>query len=329
MLDAPFTLSVICPVYNARARAPALLAHVSSLLKAVPQAEVIMVDDRSTDGTWDLLMEGHGRASQELAGRWTLMRQALNGGPSLTRNRAMHAAKGTYLCFLDDDDTFELTALQQLVAEMSTRQADVITLNMQVETDSSPLLVRHPAHPSRSGAAYLRHCLEHAGTFIEAVCAFAFHRQFLLDIGWSFRPHVLHEDCLSTPQALLRARTVWHFKPVVYLYRPRPGSIMTSTTNRLRRANDLLTICEVMQAEHGVCDRPTSRALLGRQFHMIAQAWQTAGANLDDAARQRAVAIKRQLLRHQPAWTLLEWMPPALLRKRYLRRVRTCLQLVR
>jgi glycosyltransferase involved in cell wall biosynthesis len=68
-----------------------------------PDCEVVVVDDGSTDGTWDEL--------QSVAAPFTALRQE-NRGPSAARNAGARIARGTYLAFLDSDDELLAPALE-------------------------------------------------------------------------------------------------------------------------------------------------------------------------------------------------------------------------
>lgn len=89
----PF-FSVIIPVHNRAALVGDTLDSVFA--QTVTDFEVIVVDDGSTDGGYEMLAEKY-------AGRITLLRQA-NKGPGAARNLGARSAKGEYLCFLDSDD---------------------------------------------------------------------------------------------------------------------------------------------------------------------------------------------------------------------------------
>jgi glycosyltransferase involved in cell wall biosynthesis len=96
-------VSAIIPVHDGAAYLPADLDSV--LGQSVPPAEVIVVDDGSTDGTADLLAA--------YAGRITVRRQA-HAGTSAALNHGTRVATGELLAFLDADDlwTREKTAIQ-------------------------------------------------------------------------------------------------------------------------------------------------------------------------------------------------------------------------
>jgi cellulose synthase/poly-beta-1,6-N-acetylglucosamine synthase-like glycosyltransferase len=85
--------SVIIPTFN---RVHLCRAAVESVLRQELQDfELIVVDDGSTDGTSEALIQ--------FGDRLRLLRQE-NQGQSIARNAAIRAAKGDYIAFLDSDD---------------------------------------------------------------------------------------------------------------------------------------------------------------------------------------------------------------------------------
>jgi glycosyltransferase involved in cell wall biosynthesis len=97
-------VSIMMPAYNA---AQYIHEAVTSLLRqSLSDWELIVVDDGSTDQTADIV-------SRLADSRIKLIRQE-NRGEGAARNRALSMAKGEYLGFLDADDTYLPTALEDL-----------------------------------------------------------------------------------------------------------------------------------------------------------------------------------------------------------------------
>lgn len=98
--------SVIIPLYN---KAPYVAKAISSVLaQTFHDYEVIIVDDGSKDDSAEIAersIEGHSNCR--------LMRQT-NAGVSMARNNGVAVSQGDYLCFLDADDWWELTFLEEM-----------------------------------------------------------------------------------------------------------------------------------------------------------------------------------------------------------------------
>ena len=106
------SLSVICPSYN---RAPFLEECIAPVM-AVPDAEFILVDDGSTDGTLELA-----RAIQERYGKDRIVVIPLGGnqGAQVARNRGMEQARGEMILFCDSDDVLVSSGVNELVEALS------------------------------------------------------------------------------------------------------------------------------------------------------------------------------------------------------------------
>lgn len=90
-------ISVIIPTYNRKEMLKKCLKSVLSVNYPKYRYEVIVIDDGSTDGTYEFLMEV-AKEHQNLR----ILRQE-NRGPAAARNLGIRNAKGEILFFTDDD----------------------------------------------------------------------------------------------------------------------------------------------------------------------------------------------------------------------------------
>jgi len=89
--------SIVIPTYNRREDLEKVLDALQRQVAEMPQAvEVVVVDDGSSDGTWQWLQAR--RRRQSLV---TLCQD--NAGPARARNRGVAAARGDLVLFLGDD----------------------------------------------------------------------------------------------------------------------------------------------------------------------------------------------------------------------------------
>jgi glycosyltransferase involved in cell wall biosynthesis len=116
-------VSVIIPVCNAgKYLRPCLLSVAEQSLRDI---EIICVDDGSTDGSLDVLQRFAARDA-----RFRIVQQA-NAGAGAARNRGLGFASGTYLSFLDADDTFEPSMLKDACDCAEANHADIVVFRMQ------------------------------------------------------------------------------------------------------------------------------------------------------------------------------------------------------
>ena len=102
-------VSVVIPCYN---QAHFLSEAIESVLaQSYPHLEIVVVDDGSTDDTF------------EVAGRYAGVRRIRqdNQGPSAARNTGIRESKGNYLVFLDADDRLLPKALEVGVEYLKAR----------------------------------------------------------------------------------------------------------------------------------------------------------------------------------------------------------------
>lgn len=111
-------VSVIMPVYNA---GKYLRQCMDSLQKqTLREFEVICVDDGSTDRSLQIL-----RDYSALDKRIHVFMQA-NQGAAVARNLGIEKAEGEYLLFLDSDDFFEKTLLEETYIAGAEVNADIV-----------------------------------------------------------------------------------------------------------------------------------------------------------------------------------------------------------
>ncbi len=109
-------ISIIIPLYN---KAPYVCRTLSSVLaQTFTDYEVIIIDDGSTDEsiavveTW--LKGNINKNYSPVDGHWRLIFQK-NAGVSAARNFGVSKSKGDYICFLDADDWWAPTFLEEML----------------------------------------------------------------------------------------------------------------------------------------------------------------------------------------------------------------------
>ncbi len=108
--------SIIIPLYN---KAPYIRKALESVLAQTYQAyECIIIDDGSTDDSRTMVENWLGKNDLRCGGRFNLLSQH-NAGVAVARNNAAKEARGEYLCFLDADDWWEPTFLEEMARHIA------------------------------------------------------------------------------------------------------------------------------------------------------------------------------------------------------------------
>jgi teichuronic acid biosynthesis glycosyltransferase TuaG len=110
--------SIITPMYNCN---DYIVETITSVLNQSYQNwELILVDDCSTDGTFEnvkLRYEDHLQVK--------IIQNSVNSGAGYTRNNGLKNATGRYIAFLDSDDIWSNDKLQNQIAFMKVHNAAI------------------------------------------------------------------------------------------------------------------------------------------------------------------------------------------------------------
>jgi glycosyltransferase involved in cell wall biosynthesis len=250
------SVSVVVPVYNGAAFIARAVRSVLS--QTLPDFEVIVVDDCSTDGTPGVV---EAIAAQD--GRVRPLRMPRNGGPSAARNAGIALARGRWIAILDADDWFQPDRLRTLVEAGEHSRADFVADNLLVssEADESVAEMFSAAHPLPellSAEAFVLGNLpdyenpRRSMGFLKPLIRREFLQQHRLRYDESMR---FAEDYKLYLEGLLSGGT-WVTVPTAhYVYAVRDDSL-TAT----HRADDLAKLCAV---DESALRHPLVRATSG------------------------------------------------------------------
>jgi glycosyltransferase involved in cell wall biosynthesis len=224
------TLSM--PVYNVEPYVEKAL--LSALDQTYEQIEYIIVDDKGTDQSMDIVrtvISSHPRGKAV-----KIIEHPVNIGTGATKNTAIDAAQGEYLYFMDSDDEIMPRCIETLYAKMQNENVDFVVGSWQSSFRNGDTLTRTICNqPSIRGEfAIARQFFEKRNGAISVVTWNKLYRiAFLRDNNIRCIPDQLIEDNIFSFQYLLHANACAFVPDVTYIYYDTP----TSNTNRLRKTN--------------------------------------------------------------------------------------------
>jgi len=133
-------VSVVIPAFNAKRFVGAAIDSV--LAQSVSGAEVIVVDDGSSDGT-DALVRAYGP-------RVRYLRQE-NAGVAIARNNGLSESRAEYVAFLDADDAWLPEKLEKQTSALRAHPGKRACYSAFVVADSDLRPLRVHRSPRRSG----------------------------------------------------------------------------------------------------------------------------------------------------------------------------------
>lgn len=210
-------ISVVIPTFN-------VVSYIDELLGSIRSSvgvglEVIVVDDGSTDGTWERVL-----AHQEADHRVRVIRSPGAGGGQ-ARDAGIELARGEYLAFADGDDLVPPRAYAQLLAAARRSQADIVSGNylkfFTTTTWDAGTGYNHAYTCSIDGAPIDQHpqLVRHRAVWNRLI-----RRQHWLDAAFPFPGVPRSNDIVAMVSALLSAERVSVTPMPVYVYRDRPGT---------------------------------------------------------------------------------------------------------
>jgi succinoglycan biosynthesis protein ExoL len=218
-------VSVVIPVFNGEA----FVANAvrSALTQTIPDIEVLVADNGSTDRTWAVLErlaaeDGRVRPLRALSGR----------GADVARNACLDVAVGDWIAPLDADDLMHPERLERLLRFAGERQAKVVADNQRL-VDPQGRLIRLAWHPHELPARLDAADFVMGNLFGRRMASLGYlkpmYRRELIAGGLRYqpRPRVV-EDYILMLAMLLSGATLHLLPEALYDYVQMPNSLSRS-----------------------------------------------------------------------------------------------------
>lgn len=218
------SVSVVVPVRNASRY---LAQAMESLLgQSLADAEIVLVDDGSEDGSGEMC-----RAyAREHSGRVKLVTPASPVGTGRARQLGIAAASGEYVAFADADDIAAPDMLEVLLHAALRHGADMVIASYVVRRRTTSFTVLADERPGM--------LLRHRTDILAPVWNKLFRKEFLLANAITFPASKMFEDGVFVYKALACGPRVALCPGVVYTYIRRDHSV----------SSDIMMRCEAIDS---------------------------------------------------------------------------------
>jgi glycosyltransferase involved in cell wall biosynthesis len=295
-------ISVVVPAYNAERWIGRAITSV--LRQTVRPAEIVVVDDGSTDGTAEAVQK---------QGPTIRYFQQKNSGPSVARNRGIQEAKSEWIAFLDADDEWlphkiesQLLALEKnLDLKWCGSACDIVSNKPQRSRSPAACAIQESPHDAE--LCYFAASLKGV-RFITS--GFVIHRSIFRELG-GFDPELRSgEDVdLWCRIALQHPRIGYCFDVCWHYHRDNPDS--ACRRGRVHRDLPLKSLCRNMRraVELGldVADdfRPyAKKRLMDDLLRLAARDCQVQSGTIKEVRHLFALGVHERAL-----LGILRWMP--------------------
>ncbi|HEY4347061.1 MAG TPA: glycosyltransferase [Gaiellaceae bacterium] len=224
IVASPPTFTVVMPAYNA---SRTIANAIESLLaQTVPPAEIVVVDDGSTDSTGEIA-RSFGPPVR------TIVQE--NAGTAAARNRGLSVASGDVISFLDADDLYEVDRLEKIGALFAAEpELEAVATDAAIETPGSRKLVSSWWPPAAN-----RERLDASAPIV--FCTLALRRELVAKLGGFKSRYQIVEDLEYWYRIGCRRHLVGYVPEPSYRYLIQEDS-KTSTRSSVRGHSEFVAI---------------------------------------------------------------------------------------
>jgi CDP-glycerol glycerophosphotransferase len=257
-------VSVVVIVYNDAARLPTAVRSV--LDQTLRDVEIVIVDDRSTDGSYEVARE---MAAGD-PGRIRAFRLPENsGGCGAPRNRGIEEARGEYVLFLDSDDVLERNACRNFLEAAESTGADLVSglcVRVHVDSRTRKEVKWYPWLYARTRTLESVSELPDLLVFDTLSTNKCYRRRFLLDQGLRFPVGIHYEDLLFSAQAYVAARRITLVPNRVYDWNVVEKPATTAVRSISNRRDEIANFAHRMEIHRRVDSLLADSGLLELKF---------------------------------------------------------------
>lgn len=227
-------ISIIVPCYNVEKYIDRCVNSLVGQTLGVDRLEIILVDDCSTDHTWECLVAIEQRYPESVA----IVHCDENGRQGRARNIGLQYASAPYISFIDSDDWVELDMFEKMYAKSCQTNADIVMCDYWRDFDSADQKLPPKRDPGKQDRNLLidtvdKRKLFFAGSIMEfSACYKLYKAELIFDNQLCFPEKLAYEDHYFATLLYFYAKKVYILEERFYHYYVNPNStVMTGNSS--------------------------------------------------------------------------------------------------
>lgn len=226
-------LSIIVPVYNTQDYLERCITSIVN--KQTDKVEIILVDDGSMDKSTDIC--------DDYANKYRNVKviHQKNGGLSAARNTGIHIAQGEYIAFLDSDDMFAKSFIDDILQNINLYHADIFSFGFCPEYNGN-----YKCRGAKKISLYRKHgYLEKLidNTFSCQICFRVYRRSLFNEC--LFPVNCYYEDIRTLWKLVVLSEQIVHIDYSYYIYNLSNQNSITKLVN-VKSMKDMKDSVDIM-----------------------------------------------------------------------------------
>lgn len=220
-------LSVIVPSYNSAATLERCLRSTATLVSGSDLLEIIVIDDCSTDSTYDTSL-----GLAELIQGVRVFRNKHNVGVAASRNKGLRLARGKYVAFLDSDDYFHEPSDLQAISRLHSERVDLVLLSVTNHANRSARWQAVLQNGNSDCTRPLIELVNRSDKVPQECWGYLFRRQFLKDNNLRFPDMWIGEDQVFMSLVFPQVASYSVLPSLCYVHTASVGGLATTFAQR-------------------------------------------------------------------------------------------------
>lgn len=212
-------VSIIIAVYNAEKYIARCLESI--IHQTYKEIEIICVNDASTDDSQIIIDKYKERDNRIIS---IIHKQNMNAGGAM--NHGIKAAKGEYVCIVDNDDWLADDAIELLVAASDNLRMDMVTCDWYAYRDAD----HYSSHKNLTDSTDITENVNYSLLNGYRILGALIRRSIFVDNDLFFPERVFYEDNAIGIVILCYAKSVRPVHNIYYYYYLSPGSVTRSVS---------------------------------------------------------------------------------------------------